>query len=69
MERTRLLRVFHIVGDKRKGIEPLIPIGRATLYQWIKAGKFPKPYVRKTRFVAWREKDVLKWIEENRARE
>lgn len=37
-------------------------LGRRTLYEHVKAGKFPKPVRISERRRAWREKDVQAWI-------
>lgn len=64
----KLLRLAHIIGDPAKGIEPLVPVGRSTIYQWVKDGRFPEPYIRKGRFTAWRASDVRDWIEQQGAK-
>ena len=37
------------------------PVHRATLWKWIRAGKFPKPVRLGTRTVAWRDQDLRAW--------
>jgi hypothetical protein len=41
----RLLRLKQIVGDPKSNppIEPIIPISRASWYDGIRKGKYPKP--------------------------
>jgi prophage regulatory protein len=48
------LRIWHIIGDKRRGIEPIIPIGRSTFLLGVKTGKYPKPVKLGERTTAWR---------------
>ena len=36
-----------------------VPVSRATLYNWIEQGRFPKPIKIGPRAVAWRSADVL----------
>ena len=38
----RDLRIWHIIGCKRRGIEPLINVSRSTWYQGIEDGRYPK---------------------------
>ena len=44
---------------KRKGI---LPISRATLWRWIKAGSFPQPIRFSGRVVVWKESDITAWL-------
>lgn len=55
----RLLRLKHIVGSQKDGIEPMLPISRAGWYAGVKAGKFPAPIKLGPRTALWRESDVL----------
>lgn len=58
------LRVWHIVGDKKRNIPPLIPISRTTFLNGVKEGKYPKPVKLGERTTAWRTKDIKKLIAE-----
>lgn len=58
------LRIYQIVGDKRKGIPPLIPIGRTTFLNRVKSGIYPAPIKISERTVAWRSEDIRKLIKE-----
>ncbi len=35
------LRLWQIIGCKKRGIEPLLPISRSTWYAGIASGKYP----------------------------
>jgi predicted DNA-binding transcriptional regulator AlpA len=61
MTEQRLLRIFQIVGDKRRGIEPLLPVSKATWWSWVAKGKAPAP-VRLGGCTCWREADVLAFM-------
>jgi len=37
------LRIWQIVGDRKRGIEPILPVGRSTFLAGVKSGKYPKP--------------------------
>ena len=54
----RFYRLKEIIGDRKKGISPIIPVSRASWYAGIKAGKYPKPIRLSKRTVAWREDDI-----------
>jgi prophage regulatory protein len=45
---SRLLREF-------------MPISHATLWRWVKAGKFPAPVKLGERVTAWRNEDLHSW--------
>ena len=59
----RLFRLTDIIGDQQKGIEPIIPVCRSTLYNWVKKGKFPEP-VKIGRVSVWRSEDIERFIQE-----
>lgn len=52
------LRIWHIVGDKKRGIKPLLPIGKTTFLEGVKSGKYPKPVKLGERTNAWRKADI-----------
>ena len=56
------LRQSQIIGSKRCGIAPLIPIGKTTLWKYIKEGRFPKPLKLGPRCSVWKAEDVIDWI-------
>lgn len=52
------LRIWQIVGDKKRGIEPLLPIGKSTFLLGVKSGKYPKPVKLGERTIAWRKSEI-----------
>jgi prophage regulatory protein len=46
---------------RRKQVEELAAISRASIYRLIKAGKFPAPVALGTGSVRWRLSDVTAW--------
>jgi len=54
----RFYRLKEIIGSRKQGIPPIIPVSRASWYAGIKAGKYPKPVRLSERTVAWREDDI-----------
>ena len=59
-----LLRIWQIIGHPKKGIQPLIPIGRTTFLNKVKSGLYPSPIRISERTVAWRSSDIKKLIDE-----
>jgi len=61
---TGFLRVWQIVGHKKKKIQPLIPIGRTTFLNNVKARKWPylKPVKLGERTTAYKVEDVRRLI-------
>ncbi len=47
------LRIKQIIGDRKTGIPPIIPVSKSTLWLWVKAGKFPAPVKLGPRVTAW----------------
>lgn len=58
------VRERQLVGNKKSNppIPGIIPIGHATLWVWIKAGRFPAPVKIGPRVTAWRVEDVRAWL-------
>ncbi|MFH1885211.1 MAG: AlpA family transcriptional regulator [Pseudomonadota bacterium] len=48
---------------RRPDVESLTGLGRSAIYQKVAAGDFPPPVRLGLRAVAWREAEVLEWIE------
>jgi len=48
---------------RRPEVEARTGLSRSTLYDWMKAGAFPRPVALGARLVGWRETDVQAWLE------
>jgi prophage regulatory protein len=48
---------------RRPEVETRCGLARSTIYDWIKAGAFPKPVRLGQRSVGWRESEIRAWIE------
>jgi len=57
------LRIWQIVGDRKRGIEPILPIGRSSFLAGVKSGKYPKPYKLGERTTVWKKADILALLE------
>ncbi len=58
-----LLRLPQIIGNKKRGIPPLIPVSRSTWFDGVKDGRFPKPVKLSARVSAWRADEINALIE------
>jgi predicted DNA-binding transcriptional regulator AlpA len=57
------LRLPQIIGDPARGIAPIIPICRASWWQGVKTGKYPKSIKLGPRTTVWRARDVYALID------
>ncbi|UNU74059.1 AlpA family phage regulatory protein [Moraxella nasovis] len=44
-------------------ILPFLPIGKSTVWKWVREGKFPEPVKLSSTMTAWRNSDIHAWIE------
>ncbi|SIO39637.1 helix-turn-helix transcriptional regulator [Halodesulfovibrio marinisediminis] len=49
---------------REKNLYSFVPVSRTTLWQWVRADKFPKPIKLAARTTVWRAEDVRKWIKQ-----
>lgn len=49
--------------SRAKDILPFLPFGRTTLHEWSNDGRFPASVKLSPTMVAWRNVDVLAWLE------
>ena len=57
------LRLSQILGDRKRGIPPLIPISKSTWWQGVREGRFPLPIKLGPRTTVWRASDVFALID------
>jgi predicted DNA-binding transcriptional regulator AlpA len=57
------LRIWQIIGDSKRGIEPILPIGRTTFLNGVKSGIFPQPVKLGVRTVAWKSGEIMAMVE------
>lgn len=48
---------------RAKDLLPYVPFGLATLWNWSKQGKFPAPVKISPTITAWRNSEVIAWLE------
>lgn len=59
---TGFVRLSQIIGDSRRGIPGVIPVGPTTWWSWVKSGKAPKS-LKLGSMTAWRAEDIHALIE------
>jgi hypothetical protein len=59
---TGLVRLSQILGDKKKGIPPIIPISKSTWWAGVKTGRYPQPVKLSDRCTCWRVDDIRSLI-------
>lgn len=57
------VRLREILGDRRRGVPGMIPIGKSAWYSGVAQGRFPKPVRLGPRTSAWRVSDIRALIE------
>lgn len=53
---------------RRPEVEARTGLSRSTLYDWMKRGEFPQPVKLGSRLVAWRERDLIEWLQSRETR-
>ena len=61
MPDSALLRESQLVKNLNNPA-PIIPVSPATLWRWVRSGKFPKPMKVGPNTTAWRAGDVRAWL-------
>ena len=59
---TGLVRLSQILGDKKKGIPPIIPVSKSSWWAGIKSGRYPKPIKLGERTTCWNVVDIRQLI-------
>lgn len=63
MTSIALLRQSQILGDKRRGIPPIIPISASAWWAGVNSGRFPKPIKLGPRTTCWRATEIYALVE------
>ncbi len=68
---TGYLRLKQIIGDPKANppIPAIIPVSRATWWDGVKRGRFPRAYKISPRCTVWRVEDIRALIEQTGAEE
>ena len=55
----RLLRITDIIGNRKKGVVGVIPVGRTCWYEGVTSGRFPQPiFLPGVSTPFWRASDI-----------
>ena len=57
-----MMIVFDSPYQTRHQLEKLFKVSLATIYRWIKEGKFPKPVRLGANMVRWKASDIEAWM-------
>lgn len=60
---TGYLRIWQIVGDKKRGAPAIVPLSAPTVWRLSRDGKFPKPYTLTPGVTAWKGEDIQAWLD------
>lgn len=60
---TGIARLKQIIGCKKAGIAPLVPVSASTWWAGCKTGRFPAPVRLGPRSVGWRMSDIAALIQ------
>lgn len=64
IKKTNQMPEINPIGMMRaKQVLELVPFGRASLWKFAKSGQFPAPIRVTGGITAWRNKDVIGWLE------
>jgi prophage regulatory protein len=55
---TGYLRIRQVLGDRKRGILPLIPICRSAWYKGIREGRYPAGVLLAPKTRVWRAEDI-----------
>jgi hypothetical protein len=61
---TGLVRLSQIIGDKKKGIPPIIPVSKSTWWEGVKTGRYPQPIKLGERITCWSAQDIRQLIKQ-----
>lgn len=59
---TGLVRLWQIIGDKERGVPPVIPVSKSTWWNGVKAGRFPRP-IKLGATTCWNVQDIRQLLD------
>jgi len=60
MQQTRIIRIAEIASTPTKA--GILPVSPATIWRWVRDGKFPKPFKLGSSVTAWHMADIEDYI-------
>lgn len=65
---TGFVRLAQIARNPSKPDQPApVPVSPATIWRWVKAGKFPKPTKLSDSITVWKAEDIRAWLDDQQA--
>jgi len=58
LPKTGLVRLSQILGDRKKGIAPIIPVSKSSWWAGVATGRYPKPIKLGERTTCWHVEDI-----------
>lgn len=55
---TGLVRLSQILGNREKGIPPIVPVSRSSWWAGVKSGRYPLPVKLSPKCTCWRVEDI-----------
>lgn len=62
---TGLVRLSQILGNRKKGIPPIIPVSKSSWWAGVKSGRYPKPIKLGIRTTCWNAIDIRRLINQD----
>lgn len=62
IKNDKFLRLYQILGDKSRGMDPIIPVSKSTWWAGVADGRFPKP-IKIGRVSLWKASDIYQLME------
>jgi hypothetical protein len=62
---TGFYRLTEIIGDPKRGVPPIIPVGKSTWWQGCRTGKFPRPVKISRGVTVWPVAAIHAFIKEH----
>lgn len=53
------VRIWQILGDKKRGVPPLVPISKSAWWAGVACGRYPKSLKLSEKCTVWRVEDIL----------
>jgi prophage regulatory protein len=60
----RVIRISELASSKNKSGK--LPVSQATIWRWVKEGRFPKPFKLSERITVWNIEDIDVFMAEKR---
>lgn len=66
LPKTRYVRIWQIIGDKKADppIPPIIPVSKSTWWAGVKSGKYPQPVKLGLNTTAWKVEDIYELVKQ-----